>query len=104
MKQGTNFVLPVKFNLNLGDVERIDFIFKQGSVTKEYSYPSDKAVRSGDEIRLVWDAQDTYLFKPSVLIEMDSKVYMKDSDDNPDTPILKFYLKRTLFKDVSADG
>ena len=31
LKQGLNLLMPVKFGISLDDVEKIDFVIKQGS-------------------------------------------------------------------------
>ena len=97
MKQGTNFELPVNIDVDLDEVERIDFLFVQGDVTKTFTYPSETAVRDGNTIKLTWTEEDTWAFKTSVKIEMDTKVKMQGTINNPETAIVSFGLHPTLF-------
>lgn len=38
MKRGNKCLLPVSFNIDLNTVSRVDFIFKQSGVVKQFQY------------------------------------------------------------------
>lgn len=104
IKQGTNALLHVRFRgLNLDDVDHIDFIIQQchGGVTWEFSYPSETASRvsgTDDVVGIVWRESDTWKFDRTHQVNMDTKIYYKDSWQNPSTPIISFRLDKTLFE------
>lgn len=119
MKQGTNFVLPVLIEYDLSLVESIDFIFKQPikaptsfspkkvleGVQKTFTYPSDTATLSTTEentINLHWSAKDTYKFDPEEIIYLDTKLFVKGSEENPETEIIKIKMLPTLFRGSKA--
>lgn len=111
MKQGLNFLLPVKFGVDLSTVSSIEFQFKQ---TKEYvSEPLKESIYSSDgdgdatigqledgtEVILVpWTQDDTYKFKPGKEFFMDTRITLQDSDYNPSTPIVRLIMEPTLFQ------
>ena len=100
MKRGNKCLLPVSFNIDLNSVSRVDFIFKQGNVVKQFQYPSDMAIRRVDEniIDLVWESQDTMEFDASGKVAMDTKVYLNGTQYQPDTAITYFFIEDTLFE------
>ena len=108
MKQGTNFILPVNIEYDLELIEKIEFIFKQSKpgdslknskTIKKFEYPSDVAVAIGEDntINLYWNIDDTYLFDVNNLILMDTRIYLKDSEQNPETTTIKIRMNPTLF-------
>lgn len=99
MKQGLNFELPISLEVNLDDVQTIDFIFVQGDVKKTFTYPSESATRlDNSTVNLAWTSEDTWLFKPVDNINMDTKITMVGTVNNPETPIVSFTLAPTLFE------
>lgn len=99
MKQGINFELPLNVPVNVNDVTQIEFLFVQGEVEKSFIYPSDVATKiNSHAINLLWTADDTWLFKPNVKIDMDTFIIMKGTMLNPETAITSFTLSPTLFK------
>lgn len=109
VKQGTNYLMGVRFKgLNLDDVSSIDFILTQNDVVWEFAYPSNTASRrdgSEDIVDIVWTEADTWKFKRSCDIAMDTRIYLANSWQNPQTPIKTFRIGRTLFpKDGDAHG
>lgn len=118
MKQGTNFILPVSIEYDLSLAESIEFVFKQpkmgannlafspkniiNGIQKVFVYPSAEATLSTTEenvINLHWDIRDTYKFKPEEYIYMDTRITLKDSEQNPETEIVKIKMLPTLFKE-----
>ena len=99
MKQGIKFKLPIQIGINLDKVEQIEFIFKQGKTTKEFIYPSEVAIRRPNDniVDLSWDSEDTYMFKPTYM-DMDTRIYLKDTDEQPETQIVNLKLNPTLFE------
>ena len=58
MKQGTQFVLPVEIGMDLDDVSRIEFVFKQKSckvfpAIKSNVWPDDCTRQAGQNIILI---------------------------------------------------
>lgn len=105
MKQNTSFILDAKIGMDLDLVEKVEFIFKQGeSRVKKFIYPSSNAVRGDGEndkdvIYLYWKNRDTMVFDTTNLIEMDTRIHVLDSDQNPETDIIHIRMKPTLFKE-----
>lgn len=115
MKQGTNFILPIQIGYDLSQVKSIDFIFKQPTarsrgefstkkiidgIQKTFTYPSKTAVLSSTEanvVNLYWTEKDTFSFAPDEYIYMDTKIVLKESDQNPETEICKIKMLPTLF-------
>lgn len=68
MKQGTQFVLPVEIGMDLDDVSRIKFVFKQKSckvfpAIKSNVWPDDCTRQAGQNIILIpWTRAETYKF------------------------------------------
>ena len=104
MKRGNKCLLPVKFNINLNSVARVDFIFKQGNFVKQFQYPSDVASRRGDDIiDLIWEPEDTMRLDASCKVSMDARVYLNGTQYQPDTTIVHFNIMGTLFKEVAEN-
>ena len=100
MKQGTKFMLPVGFDMELSLIERCEFIFTQRGVSKTFTYPSDKAELLEDGIGLIWEPEDTYLFDTTNPISMDTWIKVVGSDMNPQTNIVTLTMLPTHFKRV----
>ena len=99
MKQGINFILPIKVGIDTEAIEEMEFLFKQKDKQLEFLYPSDKtSVRDDGIIDLKWTKEETYLFE-SGSIELDTRIKLKDTDEQPITPIVKVYLRPTLFEE-----
>lgn len=115
MKQGINITLPVTFEYDLSLVKQIDFIFRQSprmgkqfsqesimnGVFLKFTYPSETAKLSEVEkntIDLYWEKQDTYKFNSEELIYLDTRIYLKDQEQNPETELVTFKISPTLFK------
>ena len=102
MKAGLNFHLAVKFDLSLDDVAKIEFIFApQISTSNPQKYavwPGDVTRKPGENVLLVpWTAVETRKFDGVFL--MDTRITMRDSEDQPETPIIKLRMSHTLFEE-----
>ena len=106
MKRGNKCLLPVSFNIDLNSVSRVDFIFKQSSFVKQFEYPSDVAIRRGNEniIDLIWEPEDTISLDASGKVSMDTRVYFNGTQYQPDTAITRFSITDTLFKEVAENA
>lgn len=106
MKQGTTFKMPVMIDMELSLVKAIDFLFVQGPTELLVTYPSEKAIKRPDSNRIIdiaWSEEETWLFDSSKRISLDTKIYLNDSDTNPDTKIATFILHKTLFRQEDSD-
>lgn len=106
MKRGNKCLLPVSFNIDLNSVSRVDFIFKQSSFVKQFEYPSDVAIRRGNEniIDLIWEPEDTTGLDASWKVSMDTRVYLNGTQYQPDTAITRFSITDTLFEEVAENA
>lgn len=96
MKRGTSSAMPITIGLDLDTVERIEFIFVQDRKKLNFTYPSDKAVRDGNQIVLLWSQADTMYFDADT-VSMDTHVHLFGAQTNPETKIVSFKMKPTLF-------
>ena len=99
MKQETNFILDVCIGFDLDEVEKIEFLFRQGkNRVKKFIYPSSTAERGeGNLVYLHWNRQDTRIFDTSEIIEMDTRITVIGSEQNPETPIIPIRMESSLF-------
>lgn len=99
VKQGTNFVLRVRVGIDFDKVEQIEFVFKQRNRLK-FVYPSEDAVKVPGEnkVDLFWTFDDTYMFASEKPIELDTRIWLKNTDAHPVTKITSIELNRTLFR------
>ena len=92
MKQGTQFALPVEIGMDLDDVSRIEFVFKQKNYNgfpaiKSNVWPDDCTRQEGQNIILIpWTREET----------------LRDSTDQPQTEILTLKMSPTLFQEVDG--
>lgn len=98
MKRGTNAVMQVHLALDLDTVERIEFVFVQDMRRLNFVYPSERAIRDGENINLIWTAQETFGFASGRQVSMDTHVHLLDSDTNPETAIVTVPFSATLFQ------
>lgn len=103
MKQGNNFSLPVQIGMDLDLVERIEFVFRQRDVTKSFRYPSDEAyicpeLSDRNVIDIVWNEEDTWMFDTRKPMYLDTRIYLIDSDENPETLPVELTMHNTCFK------
>lgn len=98
MKKGINFTMTIDFGIDLGLVKKINLKFMQKDTFIKMTYPSTNVVRVPDtnKINVNWTYNDTFKFK-SGYVELDTKIFLNEVSQNPQTPIVKFYLKPTLF-------
>lgn len=98
MKQGNTFYMPIKIGFDMEMVESVDFCFEQGRARRIVHYPSDEAKDSDGQILVKWTPRDTWPFDPDRVIQLDTRISLKESDANPDTDIIPVRLRRTLFR------
>lgn len=98
MKRATATTLPISIDIDLDEVQQIIFCFAQATHRLLFTYPSERAIRRENEniIDLLWTKQQTMSFAPGD-VKMDAHITLTDSNDNPDTDILTFQMKPTLF-------
>lgn len=99
MKQGINFLLPVEIGMDLEPVEKIEFILRQEDVEMQFEYPSDKCIREGNVINLIFMQSDTWQFKTDVPCYLDTRITLTDSIYQPETELVKLRMNKTLFKE-----
>lgn len=101
MKSGLHQILPLEFGIDLDTVKQIDFVFVQGTQKRlECTYPSDCAYRKNnteDIVYVEFSEAMTSKFVPKKTIYVDTKVYLNDSDINPQTEITSFEMEESLF-------
>ena len=108
MKQGTQFVLPVEIGMDLDDVSRIEFVFKQKSckgfpAIKSNVWPDDCTRQEGQNIILIpWTREETYKFLGGEALYMDTRITLRDSTDQPQTEILTLKMSPTLLQEVDG--
>ncbi len=101
MKQAINQYLPVEFGgVSLDDVAKIEFLFRQQSAARTVLYPSDEAVRleNSSVIQVMWTPEQTAQFSSAYEVELDTRITLNGTAVNPETPIVRFKINRSLFK------
>ena len=103
MKQLTKNLLKLNFNgIDLNNVSKIEFAFSQNigeSPLKTAEYPNNNAELIVDNlIGVVFSQEDTLLFKADSYFYADTRITMKDSDYQIETPIVKLKMNPTLFE------
>lgn len=103
MKQLTKNLLKINFKgINLDDVSTVEFAFSQNvgeAPLKVATYPSVNAVKlSNTSIGVVWNTDDTLLFKAGEYFYADTRITLNESEYQPETPIAKLKMNPTLFE------
>ena len=99
MKQGLNFNLAVEFDINLDDVEKVEFIFSNSSKSfqKLETWEGNVKRKTGTNILLVpFTKEETYNFERTFY--MDTRITLKKSKNQPETPIIELEMNDTLFE------
>lgn len=100
IKQGVNMNMAIPIDTDLDLVDRIVFITVQDVLHRQmWIYPSANATRVPDTntVNLVWTWEDTFRYDPEKLIYMDTKIFLKNSTENPPTQKTFFRMDSTLF-------
>ena len=98
--------MPIEFDIDLDGVEKIEFVFKKekdqkANAIKTAVYPDNAIRRTGENIVLVpWTQAETYLFQAGSHIFMDTRITMRDTDDQPETNIVQLEMSTTLFEEA----
>lgn len=103
MKQLTHNLLKMNFHgIVIDDVEKIEFAFSQNigdSPLKTAVFPSEAAVIVSDAtIGIVWTKEETALFEPGKHFYADTRITLKESEYQPETPIIRMKMNPTLFE------
>lgn len=103
MKQLTHNLLKMNFQgISLNDVSQIEFAFSQNigdSPLKTAVYPSDTVLFITENmVGVVWAKEETALFKPGTYFYADTRITLKNSEYQPETPIVKLKMNPTLFE------
>ena len=103
MKRLTHNLLKMNFQgIILDDVEKIEFAFAQNigdTPMKTAVFPSETAVVVSESmIGIVWTQEETALFAPDRNFYADTRITMKNSAYQPETPIVKLKMNPTLFE------
>lgn len=102
MKRGTHVYLPIEFDIDLNQVDRIEFRFQQGDTVKDFVYPSETAMihEGANIIDTVWTRADTYAFHSGV-VTLDTRLWIDDF--NPPTEKASVMWCDTLFVESEYD-
>lgn len=89
--------------LDLSTVIKIEFAFSQKIGEKPLKtaiYPNNNAtLLGGNLIGVAWTKEETAKFAADEPFFADTRITLKDSTYQPETPILKLVMNPTLFKD-----
>ena len=89
--------------LDLSNVSKIEFAFSQNigeDPLKTATYPNGNAVLVvNNMIGVEWTPEETALFKAGKPFYADTRITLKDSTYQPETPILKLTMNPTLFEE-----
>lgn len=104
MKQLTKNLLRMNFHgVDMADVSKIEFAFSQeiGSAPlKAAEYPGDGTQKVSDNtIGIEWTAEETALFEAGKPFYADTRITLKSTVYQPETPILRLKMNATLFED-----
>jgi len=112
MKGGLNQSIGVTFDsIDASDIRKVKFIFRQvknmnGAIKKEEEYDASdesSSVELIDGMFIVpFSLEDSYLFRQNTPFYMDTKIFLNDTDNNPETEIVELYMNQTLFRKEEA--
>ena len=103
MKQLTHNLLKMNFQgISLNEVSKIEFAFAQNigdPPLKTAVFPSETAALVTEGmVGIVWTKEETALFEPNKHFYADTRITMKDSEYQPETPIIRLKMNPTLFE------
>lgn len=103
MKQLTKNLLKMNFQgIDFDTVSKIEFAFSQEigqSPLKVAEYPKNGAELIVDTvIGVAWTPEETALFEAGKPFYADTRITLKDSAYQPETPIVKLVMNPTLFE------
>lgn len=104
MKQLTKNLLKMNFQgIDLTTVSKIEFAFSQNigePPLKVAEYPNNGAELIADNmVGVAWTPSETALFKAGKPFYADTRITLKDSIYQPETPVLKLMMNPTLFEE-----
>ena len=105
MKRGLNFHLPVSIDIDLQDVDKIEFIFSKfigAEILKKEIYPNGNVkLQELDRTFLIpFSSEETYNFQGQFY--MDTRITLKSTTDQPQTEIITLNMDNTLFPKFKA--
>ena len=105
MKQGINFHLAVALDgVQLDDCEKVEFAFARGERQKPAKleqWPGKVERKPGEDVLLVpFTAAETRAFIGPVY--MDTRITLRSSTDQPETPIIRLDMDPTIFEEGGA--
>lgn len=103
MKQLTHNLLKINLNgIDMNDISQIEFAFSQNigdPPLKTTIYPSEDVVYVTEQVvGVVWRKEETALFEAGKPFYADTRITLKDSEYQPETPIVKLKMNPTLFE------
>lgn len=103
MKQQTRNLLKVHFRgIDLNTVSKIEFAFSQDigkKPLKTATYPGEGTILVTDGmIGVAFSPEETALFTAGRHFYADTRITLKDSTYQPETPIVKLKMNPTLFE------
>lgn len=103
MKQLTKNILAVSLNgVDIADIAKVEFAFSQNmhsTPLKLAEYPGSNTVDLGDNmIGVIWTPDETMLFEAGKTFCADTRITLRDSEFQPQTPIVKLQMDPTLFR------
>lgn len=109
MKQLTHSVMPIQVCYDLDFTAKVEFIFKQyrtaeAPVLKScvwYPDGSGEGFRIEDTnvIGVIWTEEDTLLFQPDEWFYLDTRIYLSETPDTPETSLVALKMTPTLFEE-----
>ena len=98
MKQGIKLLLPVSIGIDMDAVSKIEFVLVQGDKKLTWEYPSARTIADGNIVNLIFTESETWEFTPNMAISIDTRITLKDSEYQPETEIVKVFMRGTLFE------
>jgi hypothetical protein len=103
MKQLTHNLLKMNFKgISLIDISRIEFAFSQNigdPPLKTAVFPSETVIHITENVvGVVFTKEETALFQPNRPFYADTRITLKNSEYQPETPVVKLKMNPTLFE------
>ena len=104
MKQLTKNLLKINFQgIDWSKVSKIEFAFSQNigeKPLKTAKYPNSSTTMVSDNVvGVIWNSEETALFKAGKPFYCDTRITLSDSVYQPETPIVKLVMNPTLFEE-----
>lgn len=98
MQQSINQLEEFYFDLNLSEIQKVEFRFVQGDTVRDIVWPDDEQATAINDhvITVEWLSSDTAKFEPGYY-ESQARITVKDSEYQPETKIVPGYIEPSLF-------